>query len=135
MQVRDFKLSVLFERAEDLPGFWNATILELDAVTTGPTLEQAFDLAVDMAVTLIADDLKSGREPTREPEPDAVERYRKVLWDGKPIEGSMAELAQHEGKLVAVAAVAMLSFARREAAKPAHRAEMRPVAEAAYAFA
>lgn len=80
--IREFPLRVLFEQSRDVPGCWDATILELDAVTTGTSLVNAMEMAADMASQLIVDDLNHDREPMRTPDPEAGMRWARVIQDG-----------------------------------------------------
>lgn len=77
--IPDLPLWVYFERDPSLEGIWVAHVLELDLVTQGGSLSEAFELALDAATTLLADVIS--RDPTQLPELFAKRRAPQDEWD------------------------------------------------------
>lgn len=73
--IYGFKL--LVEPAEDVRGAWVAHVLDIGVVTYGFSFREAFDLGLDAARVIVADDLEHGRDPMQR-DRAPVEVYRRV---------------------------------------------------------
>lgn len=77
--IPDLPLWVYFERDPSLGGIWVAHVLELDLITQGESLFEAFELAQDAATTLLADVIE--RDPTQLSELFEKRRAPQEDWD------------------------------------------------------
>jgi predicted RNase H-like HicB family nuclease len=74
----DLPIWVYFERDPELGGTWVAHVLDLDLVTQGETLSEAIDMALDAAITVLADLVK---HPGRIAEAYTAHRAPQEDWD------------------------------------------------------
>jgi predicted RNase H-like HicB family nuclease len=75
----DLPLWVYFERDPKLRGIWVAHVLDLDLVTQGDSLADAIDMALDAALTVLAEIIK--REPRELADLFAKRRAPQEDWD------------------------------------------------------
>lgn len=81
----NYLFRLLLYRAPDVPDTWIVHCLDLDAVSQGVSLRDAYNMGIEVIQLLLADDQERGEEPlvrgNKTPWED-WERWRELLRDG-----------------------------------------------------
>lgn len=103
MVKHDYNFWVLVQPSADVPGEWIAHCLEVDVVTQGTSINDAFKMAAEATTMVVCEDLAAGRNPLDRRAPD---EFWAELWpvvnDGS--RKSLREVAANSGSVRCVAA-------------------------------
>lgn len=73
-EIREYNFWLHVHPAEDIDGEWVAHCLDLDVVSQGNSLKNAFDMVIEATLMVVCDDLNAGRDPLER-------RAPKKFWD------------------------------------------------------
>ncbi len=98
--TRTFSLNVFLTRAPDVAGQWVGHCLEVDVVSQGRSMKEAFEATREAVELVLLDDLGAGREPTRRSAPrEEWEAAYAAVRTGCPRLYTLRELFENEQKL------------------------------------
>jgi predicted RNase H-like HicB family nuclease len=132
--TRTFSLNVFLTRAPDVEGQWVGHCLEVDVVSQGQTMREAFEATREAVELVILDDLGSAREPTQRSAPrEEWEAAYALVRTGNPRLYTLRELFENEQRLRYALAPLILNFASAPNLRPASLQELNahPLAQAA----
>ena len=132
--TRTFSLNVFLARAPDVEGQWVGHCLEVDVVSQGQTMKEAFEATREAVELVVLDDLASAREPTQRSAPrEEWEAAYAAVRTGSPRLYTLGELFESEQLLRYALAPLILNFASIPDARPASLQELdaHPLVQAA----
>ena len=132
--TRTFSLNVFLTRAPDVEGQWVGHCLEVDVVSQGQTMKEAFEATREAVELVVLDDLASAREPTQRSAPrEEWEAAYAAVRTGSPRLYTLGELFESEQLLRYALAPLILNFASIPDARPASLQELNahPLVQAA----
>lgn len=113
-QKRTFNFTVYLTRAPDLDGQWVGHCLDVDVVSQGDSLKQAYEMTREAVEIVVLDDLNTGREPAERsaPREEWAAAYAKVKQHSEPKLLTLGELFEQQDALHVAMAPLVLTFQR-----------------------
>jgi len=119
-ETRTFSFNVFVRRAPDVAGQWVGHCPEVDVVSQGNSLRQAYEMTKEAVEIVVLDDLDAGRDPTLRAAPKAEwEAAFSAVQAGNPKLYAMRELFENEDLVrIGVIAPVVLEFVRVTTTNP-----------------
>lgn len=133
-EARTFSFTVYLTRAPDLQGQWVGHCLDVDVVSQGGSLKQAYEMIREAVDMVVLDDLNAGRDPSKRSAPrEEWEAAYAEVRSAAPKLLTISELFERQDSLRFAMAPLVLTFVKQECRRPAELQELktRPFVQAA----
>lgn len=129
--ARTLNLTVYLTRAPDLEGQWVGHCLDVDVVSQGASLQQAYEMTREAVEMVVLDDLNANRDPSERSAPrEEWEAAYASVKSLSPKLLTLSELFEREQSLRFALAPLVLTF-HRVSKQPAEELEAHPLVQAA----